>query len=69
MRPGDTVIGVSKPQDKNLHLCAVERQDGSYAINILNTSQDEKLLTLQLSEYVGKIRMPKNSVQTIIVKL
>lgn len=68
MRPGDVVLGVSECPDPELHLCAVAKQDGSYAINILNTGA-EKNFPLQIGEFVANINMPANSVETIIVNL
>ena len=68
MRPGDVVLGISEHEDRDLHICAVEKQDGSYAINILNTAQVEKNLLLQLGDFFADIKLPKNCVETIIVK-
>ena len=68
MRPGDTVLGVSKPANSDLYVCAVERLDGSYAINILNTGE-KCSFPLQISTYYARIDMPANAVETIIIKL
>ena len=71
MRPGDVVLGVHSPFADNLspiHLCAVAKQDGSYAINILNTGEAIHF-PLQIGEYIADVAMPANSVETIIVKL
>jgi hypothetical protein len=46
----------------------VAKQDGSYAINILNTGKAINF-PLQLGEYIANIEMPANAVETIIVKL
>ncbi len=69
MRPGDVVLGISEPADADLRICAVEKQDGSVAVNILNKAQEPKQFDLQIGEYFAKINMPNNSVKTIIVKL
>ena len=68
MRPGDVVLGVSECPNPDLHICAVAKQDGSYAINILNTGKAIHF-PLQLGEYIANIEMPANAVETIIVKL
>lgn len=72
MRPGDTVLAVSGgplfASETPLHICAVEKIDGSYAINILNTG-DATSFPLQIGNYVATIDMPANAVKTIIVKL
>ena len=71
MRPGDVVLGVANnlsPLTDNLYLCAVAKQDGSYAINILNTGK-AVTFPLQIGDYVARITMPANAVETIIVKL
>lgn len=68
MRPGDTVLGVSNPSNAQIHLCAVEKQDGSYAINILNTGEEIRF-PLQIGEYSAYVALPANCVETIIVKL
>lgn len=69
MRPGDRVLGTAEPDDAELHVCAAEKQDGSYAVNILNESEAEKQLKLQIEDYYAEITVPANSVETIIVKL
>jgi glucosylceramidase len=68
MRPGDVVLGINEPTVNHLHVCAVAKQDGSYAVNILNTG-DELTFPLQIGEYTADIHMPANAVKTIIVKL
>ena len=72
MRPGDTVIKVNSERVNGeglpLHVCAVAKQDGSIAVNILNTGK-ATTFPLQIGEYVATIDMPANSVETIIVKL
>jgi hypothetical protein len=68
MRPGDKVLGVSNPTDGRIHLCATQGQDGTIAVNILNTD-DALEFPLQIGEYVANVSMPANSVKTIIVKL
>ena len=69
MRPGDTVLGITEPADTDLHVCAVLKQDGSYALNMLNESETEKPFCLQIADYYAEIIVPANSVETIIVKL
>ena len=70
MRPGDVVLAVNnQPAINNqIYLCAVEKQDGSYAINILNTGK-EATFPLQIGDYVTHINIPANAVETIIVRL
>jgi len=70
MRPGDTVLGIKNEtlEIENIHLCAVEKQDGSIAVNILNTGE-AVTFPLHIGEYTANIHMPANSVETIIVKL
>ena len=71
MRPGDVVLGLTtndKGLTPHIHLCAVAKQNGSYAINILNTGEAVSF-PLQIGEYTANIDMPANSVETIIVKL
>lgn len=68
MRPGDVVLGVTNPFEKRIPLCAVAKQDGSVAINILNTG-DAFSFPLQVGEYSAKVEMPANSIETILVKL
>ena len=68
MRPGDVVLGVNNPSNGRIHLCAVAKQDGSYAINILNTGE-AIFFPLQLGKYVANIELPANCVETIIVRL
>ena len=68
MRPGDVVLGVTNPSKGRIQLCAVAKQDGSYAINILNTGEAIQF-PLQLGEYIANIALPANCVETIIVRL
>jgi len=71
MRPGDTVLGIQRGPDwtnSQLHLCAVAKQDGSYAINVLNTGEAIRF-PLQIGDYVADVALPANCVETIIVKL
>ena len=69
MRPGDVVLGVTANEElKDVYLCAVSKTDGSVAINILNTGKEVKF-PLQIGEYKATIKMPSNSIETIIVKL
>ena len=72
MRPGDTAIKVEGERVNGeglpLHVCAVAKQDGSIAVNILNTGK-ATTFPLQIGEYVATIDMPANSVETIMVKL
>ena len=69
MRPGDVVLGVTANEElKDVYLCAVSKTDGSVAINILNTGKEVKF-PLQIGAYKATIKMPSNSIETIIVKL
>lgn len=69
MRPGDVALGVQmNEQLPDIYLCAVAKQDGSYAINILNTGKAVSF-PVQVGDYKATIDMPANSVETIIVKL
>ena len=72
MRPGDVVVTVKgerlEEEGSPLHVCAVAKQDGTYAINILNTGE-ETSFPLQIGEYMANIELPANCVETIIVKL
>ena len=71
MRPGDVVLGMSHQPSAishQIHLCAVEKQDGSIAVNILNTGEAVSF-PLQIGDYNATIDMPANSVETIIVTL
>ena len=69
MRPGDVVLAVSQPETANLYVCAVEKTDGSYAVNMLNKAAEPVAFNLQLGEYSASIEMPANSVQTVFVTL
>lgn len=72
MRPGDAVIKVKgerlEEKGSPLHVCAVAKQDGSVAVNILNTGEAVSF-PLQIGDYAANISMPANCVETIIVKL
>ena len=63
---GETLDG--RGNNSQLHLCAVAKQDGSYAINILNTG-DAIRFPLQIGDYVADVALPANCVETIIIKL
>lgn len=68
IRPGDVVLGISEPADKNLHVLAVEKADGQYAICVLNAGE-KQTFTLSIDDYQAEITAPTNSVETIIVRL
>lgn len=71
MRPGDVVLEVEDRKIQgyeDLKICAVVKQDGSYAINILNTGEAISF-PLQIGQYIGRVNMSANSVETIIVQL
>lgn len=77
MRPGDVALQVNYPstmktgndcESQDIFLCAVEKQDGSYAINILNMGP-ETTMPVQLGTHYANITLPTASIQTIIVKL
>jgi glucosylceramidase len=77
MRPGDVALQVEYPvsmktgadcETQDIFLCAVEKTDGSYAINILNMGP-ETTLPVQLDNHYAHVKLPASSVQTIIVKL
>lgn len=67
MRPGDVVVATSAPETDNLHICAVEKANGQYAINILNTKKEAEHFTLRLGEYMADIDAPANSLLTIVL--
>lgn len=69
MRPGDVVLGITEPSQDNLHICAVQKADGSYALNLLNKAASPVDVSLQLGEYAAIVNMPANAVQTIFVTL
>ena len=73
MRPGDVVLGIdnelSTVTDGLVHLCAVKKLDGSVAVNMLNTTDDEMTFPLQIGSYIAEIRLPGNAVETIVVKV
>ena len=77
MRPGDVALQVHYPstmktgvdcETQDIFLCAVEKTDGSYAINILNMGS-VTTLPIQLGNHYAKVKLPASSVQTIMVKL
>ena len=77
MRPGDVALQVHYPstmktgvdcETQDIFLCAVEKTDGSYAINILNMGP-ATTLPIQLGDYYAQIELPASSVKTIIVTL
>ena len=77
MRPGDVALQVHYPstmktgvdcETQDIFLCAVEKTDGSYAINILNMGP-ATTLPIQLGDYYAQIELPSSSVKTIIVTL
>lgn len=77
MRPGDVALQVNYPstmktgndcETQDIFLCAVEKADGSYAINILNMGP-ETTMPVQLGTHYANITLPTASIQTIIVKL
>lgn len=77
MRPGDVALQVHYPstmktgvdcETQDIFLCAVEKTDGSYAINILNMGS-ATTLPIQLGNHYAKVKLPASSVQTIMVKL
>ena len=71
MRPGDTVLGISHQPSavsNQIFVCAVEKEDGSIAVNILNTGEAYDL-PLQIGAYSALIPLPANCVETVIVKL
>ncbi|MBR5574268.1 MAG: hypothetical protein IKW35_07215 [Paludibacteraceae bacterium] len=77
MRPGDVALQVHYPstmktgvdcETQDIFLCAVEKTDDSYAINILNMGP-ATTLPIQLGDYYAQIELPASSVKTIIVTL
>lgn len=69
MRPNDVVIETSDTRDEDLHICAVLKSNGSYAVQMLNTSKQAKTFDLQIGEYFANITLEPNCVETIVVKL
>lgn len=69
MRPNDVVLQTSEPADPDIHICAVLKSDGSYAVNILNKAQKHKTFNLQIGEYFASVTVEPNSVETIFVSL
>jgi glucosylceramidase len=77
MRPGDVALQVEYPQTmktgsdcetQDIFLCAVDKGNGSYAINILNMGPDTTI-PVQLGSYYAMVHLPTASIQTIIVTL
>jgi hypothetical protein len=77
MRPGDVALQVEYPasmktgadcETQDIFLCAVEKNDGSYAINILNMGPNTTI-PVQLGSYYAMVHLPAASIQTIIVTL
>jgi len=69
LRPGNVVLGITEPEAENLHICAVEKGDGEYAINILNTKKEKETVRLRIGEYAATITAPANGLMTLFVKL
>ncbi|MCM1034628.1 MAG: hypothetical protein NC038_03060 [Paludibacter sp.] len=69
MRPGDVVLGVTESVVDNLHVCAVQKADGTYAVNMLNKSIEPIRFNLQMGDYCAEVDMPANALQTIFVAL
>ena len=78
MRPGDVVLGVStlapvtdnpSPVTDDLHVCAVKKPTGAFAINMLNKAQEPVSFNLQLGDYFATVHLPANCVETIEVTL
>ena len=67
MRPGDTVLGVTNPSNERIYLCATQAENGTIAVNILNTGEAISF-PLQIGDYIANIDMPANSIETIMVK-
>lgn len=68
MRPGDVVLGVNSAVGGDIHVCAVAKQDGSVAVNILNKG-DAAEFPLQIGKYSAIVSLPANCVETVILKL
>ncbi len=68
MRPGDVVLGVSEiVNNPDLHVCAVKKQTGAFAINMLNKAQQPVSFNLQLGDWFATVHLPANCVETIEV--
>ena len=66
LRPCDVVLGMTAPADKPyLHVCAVEKPDGSYSVNILNESDRPEDVRLQIGTYTAIVPMPANALKTL----
>lgn len=68
MRPGDVVVATESSLGEHMHICAVEKADGSYAINVLNTKKEAERFTLRLGEEMADVEAPANSLLTIFLK-
>lgn len=69
MRPGDVVLGIEGVEDPDLHICAVEKPDGTIAITALNTGKTVLEFPIHIGKYVAYVDMYPNSLETIFVKL
>lgn len=71
LRPGDVVLGMMEPENapKEIHICAVEKADGSYSVNILNEGSEPTSIDLQIGEYVATVDMPANALKTLFFSL
>ena len=67
MRPGDIVLGVSDVEIEDVYMCAVQKQDGDIALNILNKNAHEVGFPVQIGDDFATITIPANAVETIIV--
>lgn len=71
LRPGDVVLGMMEPENapKEIHVCAVEKADGSYSVNILNEGSEATSIDLRIGEYVATVDMPANALKTLFFSL
>ncbi len=69
MRPGDVVLGVTEPDNKNLHICAVQKPCGMIVLNAFNEGLEPASCPLQIGSYTAELTLPANSIKTIFVKL
>lgn len=71
LRPGDVVLGMMEPENapKEIHICAVEKADGSYSVNILNEGSEPTSIDLRIGEYVATVDMPANALKTLFFSL
>jgi len=64
------VLGVSEiVNHPDLHVCAVKKQTGAFAINMLNKAQQPVSFNLQLGDWFATVHLPANCVETIEVAL